>query len=135
MEYLILKTNGWMDVTAIENPVAFARLTALRNNPIFEGKFNRRQRSGDIIEQQKDGYWTGANARGFRRDKFVVVFVPGLIRDELYSAPLTEIDKKTNERITVRKHEYSIDVSGLSIIGGIVSITEAEFESRLRRHG
>lgn len=77
-EFLIYDKEHWMDKMTAE------RYAELIKRPHFAEKYLSRYQRGDIVEVRPDGFWTGANARGFNEDAFRVVSVPGLPPDKKY---------------------------------------------------
>ena len=87
-EFLIYNKEHWMDALTPKQ----IKHHCLRH-PKFRQKYNARYQRGDIVEVRPDGFYTGANAKGFRRDTFRVVAVLGLSIDAArqYHIPLEKV--------------------------------------------
>ena len=77
-EFLIYNKNHWMDVMTAE------RYAELIKRPSFAEKYLARYQRNDVVEVRPDGFWTGPKAKGFNKEAFRVISVPGLKPDEKY---------------------------------------------------
>lgn len=129
MEYLVLISDIWMDEQKNVDRIALLRLKVAG-----EKKYQYRIRKYDIIEQRPDGFWIGANKRGFRKDKFIVVAVKGYISNIKYDEPLYDT-VVSSVPIAIRAHAYGLNLDGLDISNSIVILDKGDFENRLVKNG
>lgn len=89
-EFLIYNKRHWMDDLTPTQIEGF-RLKYNNQNKEWLDKYNARYQHGDIIEVRPDGFWTGPTARGFNKEAFQVVSVPGLAMDKKYEEPVVQM--------------------------------------------
>jgi hypothetical protein len=100
-EFLIYNKNHWSeDVPQKEKDKWTEKEKA---------KFAMCQRKGDVVEIRPDGFW---DARGFNKDAFAVVKVPGLSLEDAkqYSGRLVD-----GENNVIKKFKYTIPVETMDI--------------------
>ena len=120
-ELLILKRDSWMESLSSEELDKY-----LAKYPNFAEKYNARERKGDVVEIQEDGFWT-KTGRGYDKENFDMVIVKGKTKAELISMsqPLLKltgevIDGKTQTTLA-KKFRYNISTYTNE---GEVSLTE-----------
>lgn len=91
IEFLIFDKPHWMDNLTAE------KISELSVNPDWLYKYNARYQKGDIVEVRLDGFWTGPTARGFNKEAFRVISVPGV-----------KVDIKYMESSPTKKRRYNI---------------------------
>ena len=111
MEMLIYNTDHWFD-----------RETKPRQNELnVDGKFDGRQKKGDVIEVREDGYWTGPQAKGYNKNVFAVITMV----DEI-------IDRAYDEDNGKDKFKYNIDIDSITLdANNLAAIEKDTFESLL----
>ena len=100
-EFLVYNKAHWMDKYTLQE-----FLTLHGDTPKNIRKYESRYQRGDIVEVREDGYWI---KRGFNKEAFVVVKVPGLPVDNKYTATIEEADIKGYPLLT-RKRAWNIKV-------------------------
>lgn len=97
----------------------------------FTSKYNARQRKGDIVEIQEDGFWTVVG-RGFDKVAFDLVVVPKLTvkeAKEKYQGSLEDentLDAKGNITMVAK---FKGNITTTPDVTGKQELTEADFET------
>ena len=88
-EFLIYNKDHWMDALDQKQLDEYCM-----KHSNFMQKYNARYQRGDIVEIHEDGFWTGANAKGFDKSAFRMLSVPGMsLKDaQQYHVPYTKIE-------------------------------------------
>lgn len=105
----------------------------------MKAKYDRRYQKGDIVEVREDGYW---DTRGFDKEAFCVVKIPGMEYDADKMACLYDDDIVTNPRAKmIRKRKWfanrtKIPKAVLNKVDGsdhVVTITKSQATAFLER--
>ena len=108
MEMLIRKHTNWMDLPKNQD-----RVNELLKDDNFKTKYDIREKPGDIVQIERDGYWSGKNGKGYNKEKFRLICLPN-INIEIDTLPLfDDVDK--SKIIKLRK--YSIEIKDLVFDG------------------
>ncbi|GAG18651.1 unnamed protein product [marine sediment metagenome] len=111
-EFLIYDKDHWMD------KLNQAEYDKQMKHPHFAEKFLSRYQRGDIIEVRPDGFWTGSKAKGFNREVFRIISVPGLKPDKMY---MEAIEAGT---VTLKRRRFSISTGATQKATTVSSIND-----------
>ncbi len=70
---------------------------------------------GDVIEVRPDGFWVGPKARGFNKDAFRVLSIPGLSVKMAQNYKQTTLTKKSRFNIPTKEIETKSNILEVSI--------------------
>jgi hypothetical protein len=72
--------------------------------PVMRAKYDRRYQKGDIVEVREDGYW---DKRGFDKEAFIVVKVPGVAVDAEKAKPLV-LNELSSKPTTLKRSQWNV---------------------------
>jgi len=78
-EFLIFNKDHWMSKLTSEEIAEYAK-----TDEHFPEKVAGQYVKGDVIEVRPDGFYTGPTAKGFNKNAFRIISVPGLKADNTY---------------------------------------------------
>lgn len=70
---------------------------------IYKRDYQTSYKKGDIVEVREDGFWL-SGARGYNKEAFIVVQVPGKVDEKYIEPKKTLITKKVTDK---RKWKYT----------------------------
>lgn len=127
MELLIYNKIHYLDTLTEKEVTAL-----IANGGTTKDKYDARHKKGDIVEVRPDGYWTGLHARGFDKEAFSVLSVPGVNHAENKHLMNPYIEREENadrhivERI-VRRRKYQVPGVGFNETTKIETLNSAAF--------
>ncbi len=123
MELLLYNKVHWMDKLKIDNPIEFNKKM---ENPIFKIKYDSRYQIGDIVETQKDGFFTGKEAHGYNKNVFTLI----VLKDINVSHELMDSIYYAKKLLHKRRWKSKLNITGIDNM--ILSdLTELNLEDKL----
>lgn len=117
-EFLIYDKDPWMDKISPD------RYQELIKRPEFQQKYLARYRRGDVVEVRPDGFWTGPKAKGFNKEAFRIISVPGLKPDKMY------MEAFMNGDIVLKRRRFNISTGMLQKVTVVSSINKLTIKDK-----
>jgi len=125
VEFLLFWKDHWMDAWDA------AKVASLKENE--RRKYEARNQWGDIVEVREDGYW---DTRGFDKEAFMVLKVPGMALDTDKMAVLRDADGKLLKKCKWFTNKTKIPPGILNKVeshGRVVEVTDTHFKNFVER--